>query len=215
MGIVKKGMAKGISGKVGGYVYSQQKDGTTTVSEVQDFSNRIFSIKQLSAQQDTKVCGDFLKVFKDFTEVGYALQAQKLGMNTNNAMKSHLQADALVGEYPNRFIDLTKVLVTKGSLPPPEDVTVEINDNGLAFTWNPEVNEEFGTHYSDQIAMVAYFPELGKLRHMPSGAQRHAGKDLLMLTGIEKGYVAEVYIAFMTNTKKGISDSVYLGQFNW
>lgn len=215
MGIVKKGMAKGISGKVGGYVYSQQKNGTTTVSEVQDFSDRVFTTKQLSAQQITKLCGDVLKAIKEFTEIGYALEAQKLGMNTNNAMVSHLRNDALIGEYPDQSIDFTKVLVTKGSLPPPEDVTVEINENGLAFTWNPKVNEEFGMHYSDQIAMLAYFPELEKIRHMPSGAQRHAGKDLLMLTGIEKGNVAEVYIAFMTNTRKGISNSIYLGQFNW
>lgn len=215
MGIVKKGIAKGISGKVGDFVFSQQKDGTTTVSEVQDFSDRVFSMRQLAAQAVTTLCSHFIKPIKSFLEIGYALDAENFNFNCNNAMASHLRNAAIIGEYPDLKIDFAKVLVTKGSLPPPKDVTIKVNENGLAFTWNPAIVDGDGTHYSDQIIMLAYFPELEKVRYTAGGAQRFTGKDLLMLTGMEKGNLAEIYISFITDNRKEISNSVHLGQINW
>jgi hypothetical protein len=214
MAIVTSGIAKGFSGKVGNLVFNQQADGTTTVQEVQDISNSPRSIAQLSVWEDGRICGVLTKNIKRFIDVGYALEAKRLEQNPNNAFSPQLWSEALTGEYPHRYLDYKKILVTKGVLPPPEDVTVTTNEFGLAFTWNPETNIS-GTHFSDQIMMLAYFPELEQARFTTGGAQRHIGKDMLMLTGIKQGYVAEVWVSFITDNHDQIANSVYIGQFNW
>lgn len=214
MAIVKSGIAKGFSGKVGGLVFNQQADGTTTVQEVPDFSNTLRTIPQLSVWADGKILGVFLKTLKRFIAVAYHLEGKRLGCNANNALVPHLRHDALMGVYPNRSINYSKVLITKGDLPSPEDVTVTVTDYGLAFTWDNEIRIG-GAHFSDQIMMLAYFPELDQVRYMTAGSQRHTGKDMLMLTGIKSGFIAEVYVSFITDNGDAISNSVYVGQINW
>jgi len=38
---------------------------------------------------------------------------------------------------------------------------------------------------------------------------------LLILEGIEQDAEMEIYIAFVSDDRKNISNSVYLGQFSW
>ncbi|HEY0175444.1 MAG TPA: DUF6266 family protein [Pedobacter sp.] len=213
MALVKSGIAKGFSGKVGNIIFSQQKNGTTTVREKPETIEKPATLKQLSSRQDMAVCNAFLKPLKSFILTGYALQAEQEKGNQHNSMVSYLMLNALTGEYPDRRIDFSKVLVTKGKMQQPEDAAVNLNESGFSFSWNPKTTDDL--HYSDQIMMLAYFPELQRAEFRTAGAQRHQGKDLLFLSGIKKGYIAEVYISFITDDRKGISDSVYLGQLTW
>lgn len=214
MAIVKGGAAQNFSGKVGDVTYSQQKDGTTTVRQTPVASEDPPTVKQLSTRRDTTICSEFLKPIKEFIDVGYELQSRLEKQNQNNTIVSHVRHQALTGVYPNRSVDLSKVRVTKGQMQPPEDATVALTEFGLSFTWNPEIKIK-GIHYSDQVMMLAYFPELGKAKYMTAGAQRHQGKDLLVLNGITHGHIAEIYISFISDNRKSISDSVYLGQLIW
>lgn len=214
MAIVKEGIAQGFSGKVGNLEFSRQKDGSTRVRQVPVASDKPPTVKQLSVQQDTKNCKNFLNPLKDFVDVGYELAGKIRGISAYNSIVSQVRMFTLTGEYPNRRIDFSKVLVTKGQMQLPEDATVTLTEFGLAFTWNTET-EAKGIHYSDQVMMLAYFPELEKAKYMTAGAQRHQGKDLLVLNGIPHGHIAEIYISFISDNRKSISDSVYLGQLIW
>ena len=214
MSIVKHGPAMGFSGKVGKYVYSQQKNGTTTVSEVRSPNNKPSSEGQLNVQCDTKITNITLKPIKSFIAVGYQLWAKKVRQNEYNAMSSHFRKDVLTGEYPERKVKFDEWLVTRGNLPSARDAKVLANEYGFEFHWNPG-NEEKNTHFSDQVMLLAYFPELNNAEFTTAGAQRYRGKDQLVLTGIPKGTTAEVYISFITNDRRAISNSVYLGQLIW
>lgn len=214
MAIVKGGAAQNYSGKVGDVTYSQQKDGITTVRQTPVPSEAPPTVKQLSTRRDTTICSDFLKPIKEFIDVGYELQSRLGKQNQNNTIVSHIRHQALTGVYPNRRIDFSKVFVTKGQMQPPQNAEVTLTEFGLSFTWNPEARIK-GIHYSDQVMMLAYFPELEKANYMTAGAQRHQGKDLLVLNGIPHGNIAEIYISFISNNRKSISDSVYLGQLIW
>jgi len=214
MGIVKRGIAQGFSGKIGNLVYSQHEDRETTVSLAPTPSTKPATADQLSTRQDTSLCTAFVRPLAEFAKIGFRLQGKFEKQTAYNAMVSYTRKNALTGTYPNRTVDMARVLMTKGNMRPPEDAAVNLTGSGLAFSWNPEIKVE-GAHFSDQVVMMAYFPELKMARYMVGGAQRHAGKDVLMLTGIKQGYAAAVYLSFITDNRQAISDSIYLGQFIW
>lgn len=214
MAIVKSGIALGFSGKVGNLIFSQQANGTTTVSGIGKVRTTPFTANEIANHQCTSVCNQFIKPIKDFISVGYELEAKRKGQNQHNVMVTDLKQNSLIKDYPNTRIDFSKVLVTKGSMLPPENAAVSINEFGLGFTWDTEITVD-GMHYSDQVMTLAYFPTLGKARFMTGGAQRNIGKDMLVLSGIEQGNMAEIYISLIKANRKEISNSVYLGQLIW
>lgn len=135
-------------------------------------------------------------------------------MNYYNAAAVNLRKNALSGVYPEISLDYSKLLVTKGKLNTPEDPAVRLDEFGVIFSWNTELRTR-EDHFSDQVMMLAYFPEINKARYTIAGAERHKGKDMLVLSGIEQGYTAELFISFIANDHRAISNSVYLGQITW
>lgn len=214
MAIVKSGPYMGFSGTVDGITYSVQPNGTTVAKRKNGKSGKPSTIYQIAAQKDTDIFSQFMKPFKEFALVGYDLEAKAKGLSHHNAMVQCSRKNSLQGVYPNRSIDYSKVLITKGTLPAAAETAVTMTASGLAFTWSTEIIP-YRTHYSDQVIMLAYFPELNETRYITAGSQRHAGKDLLILDGIKKGYGAEIYISFVTDDRRSISNSIHLGQLTW
>jgi len=215
MAKVIEGLTLGLSGSLGNMTISRQKDGTSTAKQKNKKSDKPRTLGQLANSQNTTVISVFSKVIKEFVKVGFALQAKREKINDPfNSMVKHVRANALTGVYPERSVDLTRVLITKGTMPGPEDITVSLNEFGLLFTWNPETNID-GAHYTDQVMMVAHFPDLGKAKFKTAGSERYTGKDLLSLTGIKRGNTADIFISFIANDHSSISDSVYLGKITW
>lgn len=214
MAIVKSGPYMGFSGTVDGITYSVQRNGTTVAKAKNGKSSKPPTVRKKATQADTSIFSQFMKPFQEFVLVGYDLEAKAKGQNHHNAMVMANRRNSLQGIYPNRSVDASKVLITKGSLPVPAETAVTMTASGLAFTWSTELIPDH-THYTDQVIMLAYFPELKETRYITAGAQRYQGKDLLILNGIKKGYKADVYISFVTNDRRNISNSIHLGQLIW
>jgi len=214
MAIVKSGPYVGFSGTVDGITYYQLPNGTTVAKKKNKKSTKSSTPAQQAAQDVMVMISQFMKPFEAFIKMGYAQEAKKQGLNPHNAMLRHIWKNALEGAPGDRKVNLHQLLVTKGELPPANENSVQLNAKGLAFTWSTELKPK-RSHHSDQVIMVAYFPELQELEFKVGGAERSAGQDVLLLDGIEKGYPAEIFISFITNDRSGISDSIYLGQLNW
>jgi len=214
MAIVTSGPYLGFSGTVDGITYYELPDGRTCAKKKNKKSTKDPTTLQIVNRADTKIVSKFMKPFKGFIEVGYQLEAKKIGQNPHNMMVKYIRLNAMEGVYPNRKINLSKLLVTNGFLSPAVETSATMTDQGLAFSWSTELVPK-NSHHSDQVMMLAYFPELEETFYIVGGAQRYVGADFLPLAGIKKGYVAEVYISFITNDHTAISDSNYLGQFNW
>lgn len=213
MALVKKGPAMGFSGAVDGLIYYQQSDGTTTVAKEAVRSSKPPTILQLSTQQDTRVCAELLKSITDFINVGFELQAKLEKLNQNNSAVRYIRHNAITGTYPDRRIDYARLLVTCGKMETPQNAAVTLTETGFSFTWDAEIKK--GSHHSDQIMLMAYFPELKKAVYLTAGAQRFKGTDMLMLSGVKHGYAAEIYISFISDNRKAISNSIHLGQLTW
>lgn len=214
MALVISGPMMGFSGTVDGFTYSPQPNGTTVVKRCNKKSSKPATPAQLAVRADTKLFGETMKPLKEFVKIGYAQEAKENFQNPNNMMVKHCKKACIEGEYPNRQVNFSKVLVTKGVLPMPKKVGVKLVEKGLIFNWSTELVPKT-THQSDQVMMIAFFPELKEVRHMAAGAQRQVGRDLLELKGIENGYHCDVYISFASDDHSAIADSIHLGQFMW
>jgi len=214
MGIVNSGDAKHFRGKVGDKVYYTLADGRTAVRSLAMAGTKPFTVNQLTVQQKVAVCADAHRALEGFIRFGYQLLAKDTKSNYYNTFVKHLHNRILTGTYPDVRIDFKQLLVTQGSLPAAENVTVQLHESGLVFNWKPE-SAGREAHYSDKVMLLAYFPLLDKACYTISGAQRQLGKDMLLLTGIEHGHVAEIYLSFIENNHRNISNSIYLGQLNW
>lgn len=214
MGLVKSGVAMGFSGNVGNLSYSQQADGTTTVRAKPKPSSKPATVLQLACRQKTALCAAFLKPINNFIGIGFRLEGKLKGMNSYNAAAAFLRKNSITGDYPDLRIDYSKILVTKGEMEPPKNAEVSRSEFGFLFKWDND-EENRGIYYTDQIMLLAYFPALGKAAYVTAGAQRIKGIEMLTLGGIKKGYTAEVFIAFIEDNRKSISNSVHLGQLNW
>lgn len=199
-------------GRIGNKVY-YPLNGETICREIGVKPDKPPTEKELAAQEMTTLCANFNKPTKDFLRVGYSLQALAANKNYYGLFRKFFQT-SISGTYPDRIIEYKDLLVTQGDMPVVENATVILNETGLFFSWNPD-SQLRGMHYTDQVMMLAYFPDLNKARYMIAGAQRHHGQDILVLNGITRGHVAKIYISFIEDNHKRMSDSTYLGELIW
>jgi len=211
MAKVISGLGMGLSGKLGNVIFSRQKDGTTTV---RGYTKPVFgpaTLKQLANQQVMRITSGFMKQVKGFIKTGYELAADRANQNFNNLMVSHLRREAMIGTYPDLDIDYSKLLLTRGKLQMAADTTVVRDEQGISFSWNPETPET-GMHFTDRVMMMAYFTAIKRAVYTVYGVQRQYGADHLVLRDIPSGSIADVYISFIADDRKQISNSVYLGK---
>lgn len=214
MAKVTDGPFKGFSGTVDGITYSPQANGETYAKKKNGKRKVPASPLQEKMMSATKIYSPFIQALREFVNVGYAAEAKLLGLNPYNAMVKHTRKDAFPDQKNPLTIAFDKIMVTKGSLLLPDEYHVEMSETGLLYRWSTEVTDQ-RSHYSDQVMMLAYFPELKESHFLTCGRERRTGTDLLDLRGIKRGYTAEVYLSFTSNDHKQIANSVYVGQFNW
>ena len=214
MAIVTSGPMVGFVGTIDNITYYTLPDGRTCAKAKNGPRTIPPTRQQLANEADTKLVAKFMKSFKEFISVGYQLEAKKVHQNPYNMMVKYIRKNAIEGTYPNRRINITKVLVANGDLPAASETSVAVTEKGLTFKWSTELVRK-ASHHTDQVMMLAYFPEIQHTEHVLGGAHRFTGTDVLNLTGVKKGVVAEVFISFIADDHSSISNSIYLGQFNW
>ena len=213
MARVVSGPYLGYSGTVDGMTY-YQINGITYVKKKNTKSTKPRTENQEAQNVTLTMISKFLKPFDDFVKFSYQHVAKSKGMNPHNAIANHIWENALQGRDMNRSVDLQQLLITQGNLPAAKTQKVEMTEKGLKFTWSNEI-EEGKSHHSDQVVLLAYFPELEEVVYKIGGAERGVGEQLLPLIGVEQGYEAEIFISFVTNDHSDMANSIYLGKLNW
>ena len=165
-----------------------------------------------------KIVNSFISVVNDFTNVSFKQDVAGTTKIAQNGAASYNIKRAITGKYPDLRLDYPKVLVSKGTLPPPENPTVEFEGNILTFKWDVVPNSDYRLN-RDQVMMLAYMPANNKANYVLSGARRTEGTDTMEVHVQKKDWgqfvkdnVIETYIAFISDDRQRISDSVYVGQ---
>ncbi|WP_442588442.1 DUF6266 family protein [Pedobacter sp. AW31-3R] len=199
-------------GRIRNLVYYTNKWGTLVV--------RTIGIKNGSkgeefANQDaTALITKVLKPVQPIIKVGFQHPPAGKHWHYYNYASSYNKKNAIKGRYPNQEIDFEKLKFSIGDMPAPLNAQVVLNKNKLEFTWDADLESE-GTLSRDQVMLVAYFPETMTASILLSGARRSEEKEVMTLPRFRKRRVIEVYIAFISDDRETVSDSVHIGQLVW
>jgi hypothetical protein len=212
MGILKKRGKNVLTGKVGNTVtYEQHKEVITRT--IGDMPKR-FSTAQLAARARAKLLSGFLDPVIDLLRVGFEKDKNRKKLNFQNLAFSANYHTAITGTYPDLKVDFANAVLTMGRMPATLDAIVSITETGVAFEW-PAEWDSAGTHWNDQVIMIAYFPQLKQVKFIAGGAIRQMGRDELPVYGIAHGFIVETYISFISDNRKKIARSSYTGQLVW
>ncbi|TKG92888.1 XRE family transcriptional regulator [Puteibacter caeruleilacunae] len=163
------------------------------------------SISQKTHTQGFAVARLFAADIREVVSVSYASR-KKGKYNAINALTSHIQRDALKGEYPDVTIDYQNLLISRGDLEAPKWVIMTTQEDGYLIEWDTEVEDK--KRLEDKLIAVA-------CRHTycrPEGGifdiRRKEGR-LFVPASNPDNPVVECWIGFCTEDETKCCDSVY------
>ena len=170
-----------------------------------------YTPKQLANYQRMGLISSLSKVIQEFLKFGFSSVAVPTKQGHTNHSISINKEKAVKGVYPNQETDFSKLIVAQGTVAVPKNPAVKAANNSLEYSWEADLQAE-GAENSDQVMLLAYFPESEKAIVMASGSRRTVEKEILEIPGSEKDRKVETYMAFVSDDRTNASNSVYLGQ---
>jgi len=210
MGTIKQGILGGFSGKVGTVIGGNWKGIDYMRSKAASVSN-----PKTEAQLDQRArfgaALKFLQPLTSFIRVGFKNYAVK--MTAFNSAMSYNLNNALDGAYPDYFIDYTRALVSRGSLPGAFNPTVESTIAGqVEFTWEDN-SSDADANVSDLVLLVVYNPSKQQAITVIGGNSRTAGRQMVTVPKAFSGDEVFCFIAFQNANQSILSNSTFVGTF--
>lgn len=172
------------------------------------------TIPVLKSRQVTALTTALLKPVKEFLTIGFHLEG-KLNLQTYYTVaSSYNRLNAISGSYPDQQIDFAKVLFSQGKMPVISGVLVNRAEKGLTFKWDVGFIAT-GIHQNDQVMLMAYDPKKRGTQFQLNAGRRSAGEAFLPIRKRKKPLLLETYISFISESRKSVSNSVYVGQIVW
>ncbi len=209
MARLKHGLLGGISGKIGdviGYI----RYGMAYVKKKSMKPQKEATGPQLAEREKMRIVNRFVNSMTEFVRIGFALEAAEKPHSANSAAKSYQLKNAISGEYPALEIDYSKVLLSKGKIEKPLNVTMIVQNNGVTFNW--ELSRQTSVYYKrSRVMLLVYAPAVEKSVFTLSGARIADKTAFLELPESFKDQLLHTYITFHSDNQKQISDSSYAG----
>lgn len=202
-----KGILGDFSGKVGTVVGGNWNGVSYMRSLPVRKKNKKSSEAQLSQQARFALGLRFIRALSPLLDVSYQTSS---GKTNKNVALSQLLAQAIGGDYPDVFIDYSKVIVAKGSLNKADNPTVTAPAAGmLRFNWTD--NTILGNaSATDKAIFVAYCPEKEGFIFSADGGNRSAGFGI-MDVNFFSGKEVHTWISFRSANGAQSADSLYTG----
>lgn len=210
MAIAENGPGGHHRGRLGNIVY-YVLNGKNVSREI-GVSNKPFTEAQLKQHMLTKMRSQMFRDLLDFVNTGFSLEAiQHLDNAFNRAIKNN--RDIITGTYPDLKIAYNQVLLSKGTLKPVQNWKVTETGAGLQYNWDTD-SQMAWPDATDQVMLLAYFPEQQKVFYTLFGNTRLSGNDFLEIPPSLQGKHMETYMSVISADRKQLSDSIYTGSFN-
>jgi len=217
MARIKQGILGPITGRIANII-GYERLGQPVIRSIGRKSSIPRSDAQKAVSMKFKLTKAFLKPLKNFINVSYKTAVKGSTKIPENQAQSYNSKFAIKGIYPDLEIDYTKVMVSEGDLPGAENITIELEGNMLKFKWDsdPELHHH---RFRDQAMLVAYLPTNNNAFYTVSSARRSAGEDILEIHPVKKAngndeidQSVEAYIAFISDDREQVSNSIYAGR---
>ena len=210
MGTIKKGILGGFSGKVGTVVGGSWKG----ISYMRSLPQKVKNPRtegQVSQRSKFAITMYYLKPMTAFLRTGWKLYAHR--QSPINAAMSYALANAITGAYPDYDIDPSKVLVSRGSLA--TAVNANANDAGGSIDISWDDNSGVSNAKQTDKALIAIAnPTKGEAVTITTGEERMTGYQNVAIPADWSGDEVQVYLGFISEDGKEVSNSVYLGVIN-
>jgi hypothetical protein len=202
------GAFEGIVGPIEGYI----RKGQFVIRSRRRKTNKVSELQKACRQRMT-VVNHFTRSMTDFVRIGFGLEAAPTTKTANNLAKSYQLRYALKNEYPNLEMDYTKVRLTSGFLPLAKHPKASMEGTHMQFSWDFDSDTE-SENKRDQVMILVYYPKENSSFYSFSGARRADKMESMQVPSPKDGETAEVYISFISDDRKSISNSTYIGSFN-
>ena len=168
---------------------------------------------QIINQAKMKLVPPFLSSLSEFIKVGFSIEKLGTPKNAYNIAMGLNINEIVTGEYPALTIDYSKVILSAGVLKPAQNPAAEMTTDGINFSWdtNPQMPWEEST---DQVMMLAYFPEQKKVFYTLFGKDRLAGTDSLPIPADLIDQPVYTYISFIAANRKQLANSTFINALN-
>lgn len=211
MATYRNGFLGNYKGKLGNLIFYEVK-GRQVVRSVGK-SKVPPTAAQLQNRNEMEAVVSFLRPLKELISIGFHLKAKGTSCTPYNMAVSYNKLHAVKGAYPNASIDYERVLVTEGKMEAAIEPVVEPAREGLSFSWVCPADLAW-QRPNDQVILLAYFPKLERAEYLLYGPSRLSGEAQLALPPDLLNAHMVVYISFISQDRKQIANSTYLGSFN-
>ncbi|MCW3785504.1 DUF6266 family protein [Plebeiibacterium sediminum] len=208
MGKINQGILGGFSGKVGNVIGGNWKGIDYMRVKPASVAN-----PQTEGQVDQRTKFStvlkFLQPMTDFVRVGYKLYATKM-TQFNSAMSYNLK-NAITGTYPDYTIDYANALVSRGNLTGVLNPAATSSSPGeVSFTWDNNTGNG-NALATDKALLVVHNASKGVAAYETAGAGRSNTSDSITVPADFSGDTVEVFIGFISEDGKEVSNSAYVG----
>jgi len=210
MGTIKRGILGGFSGKVGNVVGASWKGISYMRSLPQSVKNPRTK-GQVSQRSKFAITLHYLKSMTAFLRTGWKLYAHR--QSPINAAMSYALANAVTGAYPDYEIDPSKVLVSRGSLATAVNANAANMGGSIDISWNDNSGVS-NAKQTDKALIAIVNPTKGEAVCSTAESERMTGGQSVAIPADWSGDEVQVYLGFVSEDGKEVSNSVYLGAIN-
>ena len=208
MGKIAQGILGGLSGKVGNIVGGSWKG----IDYIRIKPSSVANPRtegQVNQRNKFTVTLEYLQATSDFIKIGYKSFAVK--KTEFNAAMSYVLNNAVGGVAPNFTIDFTLALLSRGPLSGVLNGTTDLTTAGqVTFDWDDN-SAEGNANVTDKAMVLVYNPSKKESISILDGADRTVGSQVVTIPNTYAGDTVELFMAFVSEDGKSVSNSVYLG----
>ena len=208
MGKISQGILGGLSGKVGNIIGGSWKG----IDYIRIKPTSVANPRtegQVNQRNKFSATIQFLQPNKDFLNVGFKAFAVK--KTAFNSAMSYVLNNAIAGTAPDFNVDYSLVLLSRGSLSNPVNGSVDLStSNQVTFSWDDN-SAEGNASATDKAMVLAYNPSKKESMYLLNGSVRTAISQTLALPTSYTGDTIQLFMAFVSENGKVVSNSVYLG----
>ena len=211
MGIVKNGLHGEPNGEVGGVIYYQRMG--KTVCRIKGLRKKGSSENQLVDQAKMAVVSKFISKILEFATVGYKAIARRENRIAYNMVTSELKRNGWKVAGSKIVLDFEKMVLSKGNLVIPEQVSIQPVPTGIEFKWHVDPKMPW-SESTDQVMLLAYFPQSKKVLSLLYGPFRTAGSCILPVSAPMLSKNMHTFISFISSDRTDASNGIYAGNLN-
>lgn len=207
MGIIKKGILGGFSGKVGSVVGASWK-GIDYIRSLPTTVNNPRTPAQVTQRNKFSAVVNFLSKISPLLKIGFRDYANR--QTAFNAAMSYNLLNAVTEESGEFEMDYSKVLVTRGKLYRPKSGEVAFMNDEITVAWDSDFSGNGS--FTDSAIVLLYNTTKNEAVIENDKSERNQGVVGLTFPEYWKGDTVENFVSFISEDGKLISDSLYVGQ---